>query len=255
MGSEAVVTNLRYQVDPAWLFLVALAVAGPAAARTVGPRARLRIAVAGALAPLLVLPLWVQTLHSISTDSPGTASRAYFSVLRDGDLPDGAAFLDLAVPGYVVPAPMYPWNLASTVYPVVRPGVTTTHDPDGALWVAPDGSVGPVGLADVSTPTSPGCIGTGHPPVEVVPPDAAARAGVGPPLLLALHHEADGDASVRVLLGTSAADAERYGPPVTVRGSGDLAVPIAPAAGDAVYVEVREHGEACLSDVRLTRPQ
>jgi hypothetical protein len=156
---------------------------------------------------------------------------------------------------------MFPWNLASTVYPVARPGVVLTHDPDGALWVAPDGSIGPVGLADVSAPSAAGCLTEADGPVQVVAPAGDVLIGVSPPLLLGLHHVAGTDAGVGsrllVLVGPAGAPgrATQYGDLVTLADDGDLAMPVAVGPADAVYVLVQGRGRVCLDDVRLTRPE
>jgi len=253
-GAARVIGDLRYQVDPAWLFLVTLAVALPAAARTLAPRPRARLATAAAVVPVLVAPLWVQSVHTISADSRGAFSHAYLAELRNGDLPRDAAFLDIAVPEELVPAAMYSWNLASTVYPVARPGTTMTNDPDGALWITRDGAVRPVRLDDVTEPTDPGCLTAESGPVEVA--RATGEQDPAPPLLLSLHHESSEPVSFLVRVGPAGAgDAPGYGPPVTARGEGDLALPIAVTHADAVQVQVGGPGTLCLTSVRLTRPR
>ena len=94
---DIVLHNLRYQADTVYLFLIALAVAVPAAMRSAGPCCGGGRSSPAAVAPLLALPLWVQSVHTISEQSPGRASREYFAALRTDDVPDDAAFLELPV--------------------------------------------------------------------------------------------------------------------------------------------------------------
>ena len=254
-GTAAVVSELRYQVDPAWLFLLALSVALPAAGRTLGPRTRRRVVLTVAALPALALPLWLHSVHALSTHAPGAYARHYLAELRGNDLPADAAFLDLAVPDRLVPAPMRPWNLASTVYPVARHDVRITHDPTGALWVAPDGTVGPVRLEDVSSPSRLGCVTGGNGLVPVTT-DGLTSAETRPPLLVAVHYRSTSPASVVALVGPAGDPASaRFDPPVPVDGTGDLALPVAPAPGDAVYLAVTGADPVCLEDARLVRPR
>jgi hypothetical protein len=253
-GTDAVVANLRYQVDPAYLFLVALTVALPAAMATVPARRRGRLALAAALAPLVALPLWVDTVRTLSAESPGAYSRLHLHQLRESRLPAGTVFLDMAVPEYLVPPAMYPWNLASTVYPIARPGVDVSHDPRGASWIAPDGSILPVRLHDITAPADPGCLLASDGPVEVVPPPGADLEGVTPPLLLSLRHATRNPTSFVLAVGPGDGPQRGYGADVPVRGTGELAVPIELTATDAVHLQVTGAARLCLSDVRITRP-
>jgi hypothetical protein len=145
---------------------------------------------------------------------------------------------------------MAPWNLASTVYPIARPGVRVTNDPVGALWIAPDGSVRPVRLADVTTSTDPGCLTATDGRVDVVAPPGAAA--VTPPLLVTLEHRTEGPVQILLTLGP---EARGFLPPVTVEGTGTVALPVAISGTDGVQVQVVGPGRACLTDVRLTRPE
>lgn len=253
-GTDAVVANLRYQVDPAYLFLVALTVALPAAMATVPAGRRARLALAAALVPLVALPMWIHTVRTLSAESPGAYSRLYLHQLRESTLPARTVFLDMAVPGYVVPPAMYPWNLASTVYPVARPGVEVGHDPRGASWIAPDGTIIPVELFDITAPADPGCLLASDGPVAVVAPPGPDLKGVTPPLLLSLRHTVRNPTSFVLSVGPSDGPQRGYGDDVRVRGDGELALPIELTATDAVHLRVTGSARLCLRDVRITRP-
>ncbi len=250
---DIVLHNLRYQADTVYLFLIALAVALPAALRSAGPVLRQRAVVAAAVAPLLALPLWIQSVHTISEQSPGRPSRDYFAALRTDDVPEDAVFLELPVSPWVIPAPMYPWNMASKVFPVVRPGTKVTHDPDGALRITDDGDVVPVRLTDLTTPTteevcaSPG--GAGQTLLTLPQQDHPA----GTPLMLAVAYETTGRARIQLAVGSGAGDQEIRGTGALFRvaGSGELVTNIAPPEWDTVSVTAAEGREVCITSVRL----
>jgi hypothetical protein len=255
---DTVVHNLRYQGDAVYLFLIGLAVALPAAVRASGGSTRRRASIAAVAAPLLALPLWVQSVHSISADTPGRVSRDYFAALRSGDLPEDTRFLDLPAPGWIVPPAMYPGNMARVIYPVVRPGVRITDDPDGASWVRPDGSVGPLVLSDLTPPTTaPTCVPRGA-AVEILKPPTDQLDQYPPPVLLALHYTVEGDRaqSVQLYVGRNLVrkNIRSQGPAFELGSEGDLATVIAPTHWNTVYLDVKNAGEVCVTDVRLARP-
>lgn len=255
VGVETTVQNLRYQGDAVYLFLIALAVAVPAAVHGSAFLVRRRVMTAALVAPLLALPLWVQSVHALSENSAGRASRDYFEQLRTGDLPDGT-FLDLPVPGWVVPTQMYPWNMAGRIYPEVRPGAEVTDDPEGALWIRPDGSVGPVQLSDATTPTDREvCARVGESPVAIMTAPEAERPA-GDPLLLALSYHIQGSSSVQLSVGRNKVykDVRGTGELFDLTGTGDLAAFIAPTTWRVVYVAVAKGDPVCVTSVRLATP-
>lgn len=252
---DTVVHNLRYQGDAVYLFVIGVAVSVPAAVHAGSSAVRRRVVVAAVVAPLLALPLWVQSVHAISVNTPGRTSRDFFAQLRSGDLPQDAKFLDLPVPGWVIPAQMYPWNTAARVYPVVRDGAVVTTDPDGALWVRTDGTIGPVSLRDETPPTTERvCVSPGEKPVPVLTAPEAERP-TADPLLLALSYEADGDAKLQLSSGRGnvTKDLRGTGELFDVSGSGDLASVIAAGPWRNVYV-ASGAGEVCVTSVRLVSP-
>ena len=253
---DVVVHNLRYQGDAVYLFLIALAVAVPAAVRSADDVVRRRAMVAALVAPLLALPLWAQSVHSLSENSPGRTSRDFFAALRSGDVPEDAAFLDLTVPGWVIPEQMYPWNTAGLVYPIVRPGTTVTNDPEGALWIRPDGSVGPVQLADATTPTGVEvCVGPGEAPEPIMTSPQDDRPA-GDPLLLALQYDSAGSSSVQLSVGRGRTykDIRGTGELFEISGNGELATVIAPGNWRMVYVAVAQGDPVCVRSARLVTP-
>ena len=256
LGVETTVRELRFQVDSAYLFLIALCVALPAAVHTLGPAARARFAIVVAVVPLALLPLWLQSLQTIADTSTGPDSRHYLAQLRSADLPDGAAFLDVPLPEWLVPSAMHPWNLASTVYPLVRPGVALTNDPDGALWIRPDGSIGPVHLRDLTVPTSdPVCLEAGDPAVQVLAPPGRGPLRcptLGPPGAQPGQRR-PGAAAGRHGGGGSTPD--DYGAPIRVDHAGSLAAGVRLDPEEAVYLSVVRGDRVCVDDVRLAVPE
>jgi hypothetical protein len=201
---------------------------------------------------VLALPLWLQTVHDISSHAPGAYARQYLAELRGGRLPARARFLDMAVPEGLVPAPLRPWNLASTVYPIARRDVRMTHDPAGALWIRPDGRVSPVRLEDVTTPVRPGCISHKAGAIHVTD---VGLSEAQPPVLLALHYTSARAQLIALRIGP-AGDPASASPdaPVAIDGSGELALPVAASPGEAVYLSVTGVHRVCLDNVRIVRP-
>ncbi len=252
---DTVVHNLRYQGDAVYLFVIGVAVAVPAAVRAGSSAVRRRVTVAAVVAPLLALPLWAQSVHSISANTPGRTSRDFFAQLRSGDLPPDARFLDLPVPGWVIPTQMYPWNTAGRVYPVVHEGTAVTNDPDGALWIRTDGTIGPVSLRDETPPTTERvCVSPGEPPVPVLTAPEADRP-TADPLLAALAYQADGKAKLQLSVGRGKVtrDLRGTGELFDVSGSGDLAAVIAAGPWRSIYV-ASAAGDVCVTSVRLVSP-
>ncbi len=256
LGIDTTVRELRFQVDSSYLFLIALAVALPAAVHTLGPAARARVAITVAVAPLVFMPLWLQSLQVIADTSTGPDSRHYFAQLRAADLPEDAAFLDVPLPEWLVPSAMHPWNLAGTVYPQARPGVALTHDPEGALWIRPDGSIGPVQLRDLTTPTSdPVCLEAGEAPVQVLTPPGVALYGAPPSVLLVLSQDSAGPAWLQ--LGTGAEDSapDDYGAPIRLDRPGSFAAGVRLDPDAAVYLSLASGSRVCVDEVRLAVPE
>jgi hypothetical protein len=160
MGTDVVAHNLRYQLDALFLFLVALAVAVPAA--VVADRSRRsvlawrRVGVAGLAVGIALVPMWAYSLRSISDESPGVASRKFFSGLWAGDYPREQPFLDLPLPGWIIPPEMFPWNTYRTVFRLTSPGTKVTTEPEGSLMIKSDGTVTATSLQVVQAPDTHG---------------------------------------------------------------------------------------------------
>ena len=253
-GADTMVTNLRYQVDAAYLFLIALAVALPAAVATLRAPVRRRVGVAVALAPLVAAPLWLQSVHTIAHESPGRLSRDYLAAVRAG--PPERPFLDLPVPEWVVAQQLYPWNMAHVVLPAAAPGARVTDDPDGALWIRPDGTIAPLVLDDLTTPTATTqCILSG-PPVEILRPPAEVVDQAPVPVLLALHYTSEAGGSIQLYVGRNGVrkNIRSRGPAFELSSEGQLATVIDPTHWNTVYLDVRGGAPVCVDAVRLARP-
>lgn len=164
LGIDTTSRELRYQLDATLLLLLAVALAVPAAVRASRPAVRPRAALVAVAVPVLCLPLWASSIDYLGDRTPGRASAEYFDRLRAGDYPRDARFLDLTVPGWIVPPPMYPWNTIGRILPVVRPDARLTNDPEGAFGIRLDGRVVPLRLEPVpsSIPAdSGGCLRRG----------------------------------------------------------------------------------------------
>lgn len=249
---DIVVHNLRYQADTVYLFLLALAVAVPAALRQAAPVVRRRALVVAVVAPLLALPLWLQSVHTISTQSPGDDSKAYFAALRQDRVPDDAVFLDLPVSPYVIPPQMYPWNMADKVFPLVRPGTTIGHDPDGAVRITADGAVVPVELTDLTPPSDERvCVQGGA--TQTLLELGQAEHPVDDPLLLATDFRARGRAEVQLAVddGSGPVEIRGTGELFDVEGTGALATVVFPPQWEKVTATVASGGPVCFSRVRL----
>lgn len=252
--ADTMVTNLRYQVDAAYLFLIALAVALPAAVVTLRRPVRRRVAVAAALAPLVAAPLWLQSVHTIARESPGRGSRDYLAAVRAG--PPERPFLDLPVPEWVVSQQLYPWNMAHVVLPAAAPGVAVTDDPEGALWIRPDGTIAPLVLDDLTPPTATvQCVPSG-PPVEILRPPTELVDQAPVPVLLALHYTAGTGGSVQLYVGRNDVrkNIRTRGPAFELAAEGQLATVIDPTHWNTVYLDVRGGAPVCVDTVRLAWP-
>ena len=160
------------------------------------------------------------------------------------------------MPGYVIPVQMYPWNTAGRVYPVVRDGVRVSTDPEGALWVRPDGTIGPVSLRDESTPTTEQvCVSPGEKPVPVLTAPEDERPAADP-LLVGLSYEAEGKAQLQLTIGrgNNRRDMRGTGELFPVSGSGELASMIATGPWRTVYVAAGEGAPVCVTGVRFVTP-
>lgn len=249
MGVDLAAHELRYQVDAVYLALVALSVAASGAPLVTARRRWARAA--ALLVPIVLLAPWVLSVRYISDHSWGLGSRTFFSGMRATDAPD--RYLDVAVPAWVVPPQMYPWNMAGQIYPLVRPGATTSTNPDGTFVLTYDGRVVPTDLRPVAVVRAGTlCLDPGQTERIDVSGDRAPRSG----LVEAEYRGAAGaelrvDAEgVRDMGGSTAVSAGAALPDDATR----VVVPL--PTSDFATLALTNSGavSTCLSDVRFVVP-
>jgi hypothetical protein len=259
MGIDETAHELRYQLDPTYLLLIALAVAVPSAVHASGPSVRRRATGVALAVAVVVTPVWAHSLKVISDRSPGTASHKYFAQIRAGDYPPGGHFLDLPVPPWIVPANMYPWNMSHAILPLVRPGLTVTHDPTSALGLGLEGEVGPIVLEQVpGTPSRSNLCVTKSQPEQQLVAASGPRPADAPTPILRFDYQADESARARLLVTTPtwAYNASDDRSTFTFEAPGGTFASALRQTEDWTGVTIRlRHGRSlCLSNIQYVTP-
>lgn len=239
--------DLRYSLDALLLFLVAALVAVPAAVRRV-QLPRRPAAVALGLVAVVVLSLWAHSVSAIADKSAGHASQRYFREFRGHEVPAGTRFIDLPVPGGIVPPVQAPWNQTSHILALLDPAVQVSDDPTGTDMVRYDGSVVPFKLVpDVTTVSHDACASGATSATVLTAPAGSHTFETG---FLTFHFRAASKATLLVSAETpnGAVDVRGTGQPLHVdRGSGERGLTVVPKNFTSLVITSVHGGKVCFT--------